>query len=323
MDQEYARDLTPEPIPGYIKFGAYDDLLQIVSSGMFIPVFMTGLSRSGKTCMGHQVCAVRKREMIRVNITEETDEDDLLGSFRLQEGNTVWFDGPVVAAMRKGAILLLDEVDKASHKCMCLQPILEGSPVYLKKIGEVVYPADGFNIIATANTKGQGDERGKFLSSQLLDEAFLDRFSITIEHDYPPDEVEKKILKFYISTKRVTAVDEQFVQHLVEWASGIRKMYLETQSISDLVSTGRLIHIMKTYQVFKCPFKAVRYGIARFDESMKDVFWQQFTKIFPFSEGDLTTSGDLNSKRFLRRTAEDIDFSEFNARYKMPAKRTP
>lgn len=316
------KTLVPKAKEDFFEFGAFEDVKKIVESGHFIPTFITGLSRSGKTCMVEQIAAVLKKELVRVNFTEETDEDDLIGGHRMQDGNTYWFYGPVVQAMQKGAILLLDEVDKASHKCMCLQPVLEGSPVYIKQTAELIYPAKGFNIIATANTKGQGDVRGKFLSSQRLDEAFLDRFSITVEHNYPPPDVETKILTSYINGNRITAIDEKFVEYLIEWAGIIRTSY-EGDSISDLISTGRLIHIMKVYKVFKDPFKAIRYGIARFDESTKEVFWDIFSKKFPYDEGDIAPTGAINSKRFIKRVAEDMDLSEFNTRYKVPAAKNP
>ena len=314
--------LVPRKMKGFVKFGAYDDLETIVKSQVFLPTFISGLSRAGKTVMVEQVCANLGREMMRVNFSEETDEEGLIGGFRLSESEngvtiTTWMDGPVVTAMRNGNVLLLDEIDKATHKCMCLQPILEGSPVYIKKTGEMIYPKAGFNIIATANTKGQGDLTGKFLSAQSLDEAFLDRFSITIEHNYPPEGVEKQIISFHLDGQTVTAVDSRFIDDLVIWANNIRKNYMEERT-TDLISTGRLIHIVKTYRVFRCPFKAVRYGISRFDESMQGVFWEMFTKYFPYQEGDLSpVTGKVTGTNFIKRMAEGMDLSEFNTKYRV------
>lgn len=309
--------LVPRKMENYFKFGAYEDIEQILDSKMFLPVFMTGLSRSGKTVMIEQACANTNRPMIRVNITQSTNEDDLIGGFRLKNGETVWVDGPVIVAMELGAILLLDEVDLASPECMCLQPILEGSSIFIKKIKKMIHPAPGFNIMATANTKGQGDDRGKFVGTGFLNEAFLDRFSLTIEHHYPNKDVEIQIIHSYVKDKPVTKIDLPFVQYLVKWADEIRENYKNEHS-SDLISTGRLIHIIKAYKVFKNPWKAVRYGISRFSESQKEVFWEMFSKHFPYKEGDLSINGEVNNKRFMKRISEEIDLGEFNTKYKMP-----
>ena len=316
--------LIPNKLDKYYKFGNYNDVEKIIQSRIFAPTFITGLARSGKTVMVEQACAYNNRECIRVNITEESDEDDLIGGFRMHDGNTVWFNGPVVEAMLIGAILLLDEVDKASFKCMCLQPVLEGSPIYLKKTGVLIQPAEGFNVMATANTKGQGDLRGKFLSSQLLDEAFLDRFSITIEHGYPPADIETNIAKSYLPPdgKMVTSIDAQFIDHLIDWAGRIRQSYCDKDG-SEIISTGRVIHIMKSYRVFKCPFKAVKLGVSRFDENTRDAFWEMFKSKFPYEEGDLSPAGSLNSRKFIKKVAESMDLSEFNVRYKIPQTKTP
>ncbi len=304
----------PREIKNYVKFGAFEDIRKIVEARVFLPVFITGLARSGKTAMTEQACFEAGRDLIRVNITEETDSDDLLGSFRLEKGNTVFFHGPVVVAMKLGAVLLLDEVDLASFKCMVLQPVLEGSPVYLKKTGETIYPEEGFNIIATANTKGQGDKTGgKFQGTQLLNEGFLDRFSITVEHTYPPSDIEKEILSFYIPSYKGNKLDEIFLSSLIDWALGIRKNYAEGTA-SDLVSTGRLIHIVRTYAIFKDPFKAVKLGVSRFDEYTQEVFIDMFGKIFPFSAEDLKGASKSSAAVFMRKAAEEMDLSELDKR---------
>jgi hypothetical protein len=231
-------NLIPKKDPTYVAWGHFKDIKSILESRIFYPVFVTGLSGNGKTSMVREVCAKLKRDMVRVNITVETDEDDLLGGFRLINGETVWQDGPLVVAMRTGAVALIDEVDLASHKIMCLQPIMEGQPIYLKKINEVVYPADGFNIIATANTKGKGSADGRFMGTNILNEAFLDRFSATFYQEYPSTSYEAKILKKQFATKELT--EDDFVDKLVKWADVIRKSYKEG-AVDEIVTTRRLI----------------------------------------------------------------------------------
>ena len=306
--------MIPQQLPNFIEFGSYSDIRKVILSGMFMPTFVTGLARSGKTTAVQQACSVQNREMVRVNFTIDTDEDDLLGGLRLIDGNTVWSDGPVTVAMKRGAILLLDEVDLGTHKCMCLQPILEGSPIYIKKNRETVYPHEGFNIIATANTKGQGDPKNKFLGTQLLNEAFLDRFSITLEHEYPPKDVEMRLLMPHAINTLGADMDRLFVERIVSWARGIRRAYLD-DIVSDNISTGRLIHMMKAYHVFKCPHKAVRLCVARFDDSTKDALWESFTKEFPFEEGAITSDGAMDSSKFIKMSIDSMDTSEFNTKF--------
>lgn len=306
------RSLVPEGIGNYVKFGKYDHIEKIIRSKIFLPVYITGLARSGKTTMVEQSCHDLGRECVRVNITEQTDEDDLIGGFRLQDGNTVWFDGPVVVAMERGAILLIDEIDLASYKCMCLQPVTEGSNLYLKKIGKVINPKHGFNIVATANTKGQGDPSGKFHGANYLNESFLDRFAITLEHTYPPREVEKQIMMSHL-TGNVSNLDEMFVGALLDWTTWIRQNYLEGRA-SEIVSTGRLIHIVKTYSVFGNPFLAVEYGIARFNEVMRDAFYDMFKKMFKFNEEDFKDNKVVGGKDFFKKAMENMDTSAFNVR---------
>jgi MoxR-like ATPase len=227
--------------------------------------------------MIEQAAAKAKREMFRVNVTIETDEDDLLGGFRLVDGETVWFDGPVVEAMRKGAILLLDEVDLASTKIMCLQPVLEGKGVFLKKINEYVECADGFNIVATANTKGKGDDTGNFIGAGVLNEAFLERFPITCEQDYPTNAIEEKILNKVFD--KLNIADSEFVKKLVNWADVIRKTYLEG-AIDELITTRRLVHISNAYAIFNQDrMKSIQMCVNRFDEETKSAMIDLYTKI--------------------------------------------
>jgi len=260
----------PEKFEGFVPFGFYKDLYSIVNSSQFFPVFITGLSGNGKTLMVEQVCATLKRECIRVNISIETDETDLIGSNTLVDGNVVYRDGPVVTAMKRGSILLIDEVDRGSNKLMCLQGILEGKPYYNKKSGEYIHPTEGFNIIATANTKGAGSEDGKFLA-QILDSAFLERFCITVEQEYPDAKVELKILKPLLN-------DDEFADNLVKWADVIRKTYDEG-GIDEIISTRRLVHIAKTYAIFKDRKKAIELCVNRFDQETKDSFIDLYTKV--------------------------------------------
>jgi MoxR-like ATPase len=272
---------TTENIPAkdnlFVPFGNFSDVHSILKSEMFYPIFVTGLSGNGKTFMIEQACAKANREMYRVNITIETDEDDLLGGFRLVNGETVWFDGPVVEAMRKGAVLLLDEVDLASTKIMCLQPVLEGKGVFLKKINEWVECAEGFNIVATANTKGKGDETGNFIGAGVLNEAFLERFPITIEQEYPSNAVEKKILNKVFDKLNVS--DSEFVEKLVNWADIIRKTYIEG-AIDELITTRRLVHISNAYAIFNMDrMKAISMCVNRFDDETKSAMVDLYTKV--------------------------------------------
>jgi MoxR-like ATPase len=254
----------------YVPFGFYRDLTNIINSGSFYPVFITGLSGNGKTLMVEQVCATLGRECIRVNISIETDESDLLGGPTLVNGNVVNRDGPVITAMKRGAILLIDEVDRGSNKLMCLQGILEGKPYYNKKNGEMVYPADGFNVIATANTKGKGSEEGRYLS-QILDDAFLERFPITVEQEYPDVKTERKILTPLIN-------DKDFVDKLTQWADVVRQSF-EQGAIDEIISTRRLVHIAKAYGIFKDRMKAIELCVSRFDSETKMAFLDLYSKV--------------------------------------------
>jgi len=273
----HAQTHVPEKDDLFVPFGSFPDMVSILKSEMFYPVFVTGLSGNGKTFMIDQACAKAKRALYRVNITIETDEDDLLGGFRLVDGETVWFDGPVVEAMRTGSVLLLDEVDLASTKIMCLQPILEGKGVFLKKINEYVECQPGFNIVATANTKGKGDDTGNFIGAGVLNEAFLERFPITVEQDYPAAAVEKKILGKVFD--KLSISDNEFIEKLVNWADIIRKTYLEG-AIDELITTRRLVHISNAYAIFNMDrMKAITMCVNRFDDETKTAMVDLYTKV--------------------------------------------
>ena len=268
--------LIPKSDPQYVTWGHFKDIKTIISSKIFYPVFVTGLSGNGKTSMIHEVCAKLKRDLVRVNITVETDEDDLLGGFRLVNGETVWQDGPIINAMRRGSIALVDEIDLASHKIMCLQPVLEGKPIYLKKINEVVYPEPGFNVIATANTKGKGSDDGRFIGTNILNEAFLDRFSATFYQEYPSTKMEAKILTKQFQMYELT--EDDFVDKLVRWADVIRRSFKEG-AVDEIVTTRRLIDITKSYSIFEDKLKAVAMCLERFDDETKESFTDLYTKI--------------------------------------------
>ena len=272
-------NIVPTKDPVFVPWGYFKDIKSIVSSKQFYPIFVTGLSGNGKTMNVSQACAQAKRECIRVNITIETDEDDLLGGYRLQDGQTVWQNGPVIEAMERGAILLLDEIDLASNKIMCLQPILEGNGVFLKKINKFVKPAPGFNVIATANTKGQGSEDGKFIGTNILNEAFLERFPITVEQAYPTNKIESKILTNVMSEKGLTKKDdEKFANNLITWADIIRKTFYEG-GVDEIISTRRLVHIVEAYTIFKNKMKAIEMCTNRFDVDTKTSFMDLYSKV--------------------------------------------
>jgi len=269
-------NIVPKKDPIFVSFGNYPDIKSIVKSNRFYPVFITGLSGNGKTMGVTQACAEAKRELIRVNITIETDEDDLLGGYRLKDGQTVWQNGPVIEAMERGAILLLDEVDLASNKIMCLQPILEGSGVFVKKINKFVKPAQGFNVIATANTKGQGSDDGKFIGTNVLNEAFLERFPVTFEQKYPSVAIEKKILNNTLKASGKS--DVKFIDKLTTWADVIRKTYFDG-GVDEIISTRRLVHITQAYAIFDNKMKAVQMCTNRFDDDTKNSFVELYTKV--------------------------------------------
>ena len=270
------QNLVPSAFEGFVPWGHFKDIKQIVKSGIFYPVFVTGLSGNGKTLMIEQVHADMNKELIRVNITIETDEDDLLGGFRLVNGETKFVPGPVIEAMEKGCTLLLDECDLGSNKLMCLQPVLEGKGVYLKKVNKWITPKDGFNVMATANTKGKGSEDGRFIGTNILNEAFLERFAITIEQPYPASSVEQKIVLG--SMKKYGTVDEDFAKNLVTWSEVIRKTFFDG-GVDELISTRRLDHIAKSFSIFKDKKKSIELCVARFDDDTKDSFLDLYSKI--------------------------------------------
>ena len=270
------QNLVPSKFEGFVPWGHYNTIKQISKSGMFYPVFVTGLSGNGKTLMIEQIHAELRKELIRVNITIETDEDDLLGGFRLVNGETKFVPGPVIDAMERGCTLLLDECDLGSNKLMCLQPVLEGKGVYLKKVNKWVTPKQGFNVMATANTKGKGSEDGRFIGTNVLNEAFLERFAITIEQPYADKKVESKIV--IGSMNKYGKVDEKFAENLVTWAEVIRKTFYEG-GVDEIISTRRLDHVVKAYSIFKDKVKAIDLCVARFDDDTKESFLNLYSKI--------------------------------------------
>ena len=281
------QDLVPENDDTFVKFGSFNDVKNIIKSKQFYPTFITGLSGNGKTFSVEQTCAQLKRELIRVNITIETDEDDLIGGFRLVDGATVWHNGPVVEALERGAILLLDEVDLASNKILCLQSILEGKGVFLKKIGKVVRPAIGFNVIATANTKGKGSDDGRFIGTNVLNEAFLERFALTFEQEYPTPKTEQRILEKVAANLGV--LDEKFCENLAQWSDIIRRTFKDG-GIDEIISTRRLVHIIRAFAIWNDRMKAIKVCVNRFDEETKQSFIDLYDKI----DADVETTEEVS-----------------------------
>ena len=273
---EHHQNLIPDKDDTFVKFGSFADVKKILQSRLFYPTFITGLSGNGKTFSVEQACAQLKRELIRVNITIETDEDDLIGGFRLVNGETAWHNGPVIEALERGAVLLLDEVDLASNKILCLQSILEGKGVFLKKIGRFVKPSPGFNVIATANTKGKGSEDGRFIGTNVLNEAFLERFCVTFEQPYPAPAIEQKILEGIALDLGVE--DRDFCKRLCDWSDVIRKTFYDG-GIEEIISTRRLVHIVRAYSIFGDKAKAIQVCINRFDDETKTAFLELYDKI--------------------------------------------
>jgi hypothetical protein len=287
------QNLIPEKDDTFVKFGNFADVKKIIQSRLFYPTFITGLSGNGKTLSVEQACAQLKRELIRVNITIETDEDDLIGGFRLVSGETAWHNGPVIEALERGAILLLDEIDLASNKILCLQSILEGKGVFLKKIGRWVKPASGFNVIATANTKGKGSDDGRFIGTNVLNEAFLERFPVTFEQSYPSPTTEQKILEGVALDLGVE--DRDFCKRLVDWSDIIRKTFYDG-GIEEIISTRRLVHIVRAYSIFQDKAKAIQVCVNRFDDETKQSFLELYDKIdadfvMPSTEPQLVVEG--------------------------------
>ena len=271
-----SESVIPAKDSDFVAWGHFDDVATIIKSGAFYPTFVTGLSGNGKTTMIMQACAKVNRECYRVNVTSQTDEDDLLGGFRLVNGETVWYDGPVIQAMKNGAVLLLDEIDLGASPLMCLQPVLEGKGIFLKKINQFVEPAPGFQVFATANTKGKGDDTGAFAHTGILNEAFLDRFPVTLEQAYAANGVEKRILLKKMKTLGVE--DKDFAGNLVKWADAIRKTFMEG-GISEIITTRRLLSITQAFSIFNDKAKAISMAISRFDEETKHDFLKLYEKI--------------------------------------------
>ena len=302
------QNLVPSAFEGFVPWGHFKDIKSIVKSGLFYPVFVTGLSGNGKTLMIEQVHADMNKELIRVNITIETDEDDLLGGFRLVNGETKFVPGPVIEAMEKGCTLLLDECDLGSNKLMCLQPVLEGKGVYLKKVNKWVTPKQGFNVMATANTKGKGSEDGRFIGTNILNEAFLERFAITIEQPYATTKTEKKIV--IGSMKKYGKVDESFADNLTKWADVIRKTFFDG-GVDEVISTRRLDHIVKAFAIFGDKMKAIDLCVARFDDETKDSFKDLYTKIDSGVDISTLTSDDSSIDAELAEMDEEEDDADF------------
>jgi len=276
------QNLIPSKDDNFIPFGNFTDVKKVIQSKLFYPVFITGMSGNGKTFSVEQACASLNRELIRVNITIETDEDDLIGGFRLVNGQTVWHNGPVIEALERGAVLLLDEVDLASNKILCLQSVLEGKGVFLKKTGRYVQPKEGFNVIATANTKGKGSDDGRFIGTNVLNEAFLERFALTFEQEYPTPATETKILLRVAAS--VGKHDEEFCTNLATWADIIRRTFKDG-GIDEVISTRRLVHIMRAYAIWNDRMKAIKVCVNRFDDETKESFVELYDKV----DADVTT----------------------------------
>ena len=270
------QNLIPDKDDTFVKFGNFNDIKKIIQSNIFYPAFITGLSGNGKTFSVEQACAQLKRELIRVNITIETDEDDLIGGFRLVNGETAWHNGPVVEALERGAVLLLDEIDLASNKILCLQSVLEGKGVFLKKIGRFVKPSAGFTVVATANTKGKGSDDGRFIGTNVLNEAFLERFPVTFEQSYPAPATEQKILEGI--SLDLGMEDRDFCKRLVDWADIIRKTFYDG-GIDEIISTRRLVHIIRAYSIFGDKAKAIQVCVNRFDDETKQSFLELYDKV--------------------------------------------
>ena len=297
--QNVTESFVPEKNGTYVPFGFYNDLRDIIKSNIFYPIYITGLSGNGKTFMIEQACAALKREMVRVNVTKRTDESDLIGSYELIDGNTVRREGPVITAMRRGAVLLLDEVDLGTEDLLCLQPILEGKPYFDKKTGEVIHPAHGFNVIATANTKGKGSDDGRFIGTNVLNEAFLERFAVTVEQEYPPANTERKILEKNFAELGIN--DSVFVDRLITWAEIIRKTFNDG-ALDEVISTRRLVHICKAFSIFRNRTKAIELCLNRFDTDTKTAFLDLYTKVdvdatpvAPKKDFQVETNNDLNT----------------------------
>ena len=277
VDYTNTEALIPKKDPNFVPFGNYSDLENIIKSGIFYPAYISGPTGNGKSTMVEQICAKAKKPLIRVNLNMMTDEEQLIGSKTLQEGNVEVVEGPVLIAMRNGTTLLLDEIDAGSaNTLLCLQPILEGKPYYFKLKNEMIVPAVGFNIIATANTKGKGSDDGRYIGTNVLNEAFLERFAVTFEQEYPSAKVEVKIVKNLMDT--YGCADEEFAETLVKWADAIRKTF-DDGGVDETITTRRMIHIVRAFAIFKKREKAVELCCNRFDAATKAAFIDLFDKV--------------------------------------------
>lgn len=272
-------DCIPQKDALFVAYGHYDTVKRIIGSRRWAPSYVVGPSGCGKTYAYQQACADLKREYYEVQITTETTEDDLLGGFRLVNGETKFIYGPVTLAMMRGGFLVLDEIDQATSKVMCLQQVLNGKPVFLKKINQWVKPAEGFNVGATANTKGNGDDTGRFVGANPLNVAFRDRLSgMCFVADYPTPAVEKKILNKAMAVAGVD--DAEFAALLVDWAGMIRKTNREG-GLDETMTTRRLVQIAQNLSILGERTLAVELGINIYDEITREAMLSLFQKIDP------------------------------------------
>lgn len=270
--------IVPPVYKNYRPFGNFDDLKAIIASKQFYPVFITGPSGNGKSMSVEQACAKLGREFIPVPMTAETDEGDLLGNYVLINNEMVWRDGSVTVAARRGAVVCIDEVDYGAQNLSCLQRVLEGKPFLLKKKGEIITPAKGFQIIVTANTKGKGSEDGRYMFTNVLNESFLERFPITFEQEWAPNAIELKIVKGEL--EEAGRADDEFATNLVTWATVVRKAHDNEAALQEVISTRRLVHIARAYPIFNGDrLKCITYCLNRFDELTKRALIDLYTKL--------------------------------------------
>jgi len=277
VDFTNLESLVPKIDGNYVPFGNYKDLERIVASKQFYPTYISGPTGNGKSTSIEQICAKLQRPLIRVNLNKMTDEDQLIGSKTLVDGNVEIVEGPVMIAMRLGIPLLLDEIDAGgANTLLCLQPILEGKPFYFKLKNEMVYPAVGFNMFATANTKGKGSDDGRYIGTNVLNEAFLERFAVTFNQEYPDAKVEIKIVQNLM--KSFGVLDEEFASNLVKWAEAIRRTF-DAGGVDETITTRRLVHIVRAFSIFKNQKKAIELCTNRFDDATRLAFVDLFDKV--------------------------------------------
>lgn len=283
VDYTDTSSLIPAIDPNFVAFGNYKDLDKIIKSKLFYPAFITGPTGNGKSTMIEQICAKQKKPLIRVNLNMMTDEDQLIGSKTLENGNIEIVEGPVLIAMRTGTTLLLDEIDAGSaNTLLCLQPILEGKPYYFKLKNEMIVPKQGFNVIATANTKGKGSDDGRYIGTNVLNEAFLERFAVTFNQDYPSAAIEKKIVVNLMN--HYGCVNLEYAETLVKWADVIRKTF-DAGGVDETITTRRLVHIVRAFSIFKDQKKAIELCTNRFDDATRLAFIDLFDKVSSGDEG--------------------------------------